>query len=399
MENHIVAQILITFGGLFLLGLVADLIGRHSPLPRVTLLLLSGFTIGPSVLDLLPPFVDQWFPVVTNIALAMIGFLLGQKMTKTAFMKMGREVFSMSLGVVLTTATLVFIVLFWFGVSFEVAMLLAAISTATAPAATVDVVREYRAKGKFTDALLGVVAIDDAWGLLLFSLVLAIIHPGGGATGALSIVAGGAWDIGGAMLLGLLLGIPMVYLTGRISPGEATQAEALGMVIFCAGLAVWLDVSYLLATMVLGSVVANFAKHHDRPFHAIEGVEWPFLIIFFLLAGAALEVGTLCQVGLLGLGYIFLRVAGRLLGSAIGGKIGRADLQTSRWMGVALLPQAGVAIGMVLLASQRFPEFKDIILPVILGSTVFFELIGPVLTRQALIRAGNISPPKGRTDS
>ncbi len=393
MENHVAAQILVTFGGLFLLGLVADLVGRHTPLPRVTLLLLSGFVIGPSVLDLLPSFTDQWFPVLTNIALAMIGFMLGQKMTSSTFHNLGRIVFGMSVGVVLTTASLVFLVLFFFGVPFEVSLLLAGISTATAPAATVDVVRESCAEGKFTDALLGVVAIDDALGLFLFSLILAIVQSAGGQIGAIQILAAGAWEIGGAVLLGTILGIPMAYLTGRIRPGEAAQAEALGVVLLCAGLAVWLEVSYLLAAMVLGAVVANFAKHCDRSFHAIEEVEWPFLILFFLLAGSALQIETIGQVGLLGLGYIVLRVVGRMMGSWVGGKIGNADPQMTRWMGMALLPQAGVAIGMVLLASQRFPELEDILLPIILGSTVFFELIGPVLTRLALLHVGNIPPP------
>ena len=392
MENHVAAQVLMTFGGLFLLGLIADLVGRHTPLPRVTLLLLSGLVIGPSVLDWLPSFTDQWFPVLTNSALTMIGFMLGQKMTLATFRKLGRPVFGMSVGVVLVTASLVFLTLLFFGVPFEISLLLAGISTATAPAATVDVVSECRAEGNFTDTLLGVVAIDDAWGLFLFSLILAIVQLAGGQVGALHILTTGAWEIGGAVLLGLVLGVPMAYLTGRIRPREATQAEAFGIVLLCAGLAVWLDISYLLAAMVLGAVVANFAKHHDRPFHAIEGVEWPFLILFFLLAGAALQIETIGQVGLLGLGYIALRVVGRILGSWFGGKIGHVDSQTSRWMGIALLPQAGVAIGMVLLASQRFPEIKDILLPVILGSTVFFETIGPVLTRFALLRVGDIAP-------
>jgi len=399
MENHVAAQILVTFGGLFLLGLIADLVGRHTPLPRVTLLLLSGFVIGPSVLDLLPPFTDQWFPVLTNIALAMIGFMLGQKMTLSSFRNLGRAVFGMSVGVVLTTASLVFIVLFLFGVPFEIALLLAGISTATDPAATIDVVREYQARGKFSDTLVGIVAIDDVLGLLLFSLISVVVQSVGGQVGAIHIITTAAWEIGGAVLLGALLGLPMAYLSGRILPGEATQAEALGLVLLCTGLAVWFEVSYLLAAMVLGSVVANFCKHCNRPFHAIEGVEWPFLILFFLLAGAALHIEALGQVGLLGLGYIFLRVAGRIMGGWVGGRIGKTDSQITRWMGIALLPQAGVAIAMVLLSSQRFPELSDILLPVILGSTVIFELTGPVLTRLALLRVGNVIPNKKHSSS
>lgn len=391
-ENHVIAQILFTFGGLFLIGLIADLIGRHTPLPRVTLLLIVGFLIGPSVCDWLPSFTDDWFPVLTNIALAMIGFMLGQKMTRSTFKRLGRPVLAISLGVVLATALSVFIVLVLFGVAMEIALLLSAIATATAPAATVDVVREYDSKGEFSDALLGIVAVDDAWGLLLFSFVLAIVQSLSGQTGLVAVISAGVWELGGAIVLGLLLGVPMAFLTGRIHPGESTQAEALGMVLLCAGLAVWFEVSYLLSAMVLGAVVANFATHCDRPFNAIEKVEWPFLILFFLLAGASLQVQALWKVGFLGLGYIVLRICGRILGGWIGGSIGHADKHMCRWIGFALLPQAGVAIGMVLLASQRFPDLRGVLLPVVLGATVFFELVGPVMTRMALSRVGDITP-------
>ena len=231
-------------------------------------------------------------------------------------------------------------------------------------------------------------------GLLLFSLILAGLQSAAGVGDVVAIITAGVWDIGGAVILGFVIGVPMVYLTGHIRPGEATQAEALGLVMLCAGLAVWFDVSYLLATMVLGIVVANFAKFCERPFRAIEGVEWPFLILFFLLAGASLHLSDVGQVGVIGIGYVFLRIIGRILGGIVGGKISHMGKEITCWMGVALLPQAGVAIGMVLLAVQRFPELGDILLPIILGSTVMFEIIGPVLTRHALLRIGDISPSK-----
>lgn len=385
-----IAEILITFGGLFLFGLLADLLGRHTPLPRVTLLLLTGFFLGPSVLDWLPHFTTDWFPVLTDIALTMIGFLLGQKLTLVKLQDMGRSVMMMSIGEVMLTTLLVFSVLVLFGIPMELALLLAGIAPATAPAATMDVVHESRAKGKFTDTLLGIVAIDDAWGLLVFSVLLAIAELITGKNGATVALGSAAWEIGGALLLGLMLGLPMAYVTGRILPGEPTQAEALGLVLLCAGLAEWAQVSFILTAIVLGTVVANLAKHHEQPFHAIEGIEWPFLVLFFLLAGAALHVNMLPQIGLLGAGYIVLRVAGRILGTRLGGWAAGTDKVTRSWMGLALLPQAGVAIGMALLASQRFPGIKDIILPVVLGSTVIFELFGPVMTRRVLIRMGEV---------
>ncbi len=390
MTDTSIAQVLVTFGGLFLIGLMADLLGRFTALPRVTLLLMAGFVIGPSVLDWLPDFTHQWFPVLTDIALAMIGFLLGQNMTRARLAELGRPVLAMSVGEVVGTALLVFSVLVLFGVPADIALLLAGIAPATDPAATLDVVREYRTKGRFTDSLLGIVAIDDAWGLLVFSLLLATAQAMHAQSGVADIMLSGLWGVGGAIVLGVLLGLPMAYLTGRIHPGEPSQAEALGLVLLCAGLAEWAGVSYILSAMVLGAVVANLAKHHERSFRAIEGIEWPFLILFFLLAGSALHVQALTVVGTLVAAYIGLRIVGLTFGAWLGGRITGTPTNIRNWMGLALLPQAGVAIGTALLASQHFPNIKDVILPVVLGSTVFFELIGPIITRWTLVKVGDL---------
>lgn len=386
-----VAQVLITFGGMFLLGLLADLLGRRTALPRVTLLLLAGFAIGPSALDWLPAFTGQWFPVLTDIALAMIGFLLGQNLTRERFEELGRSVLAMSLGEVALTTLLVFTGLLVFGVPVELALLLAGIAPATDPAATIDVVHENEARGKFTDTLLGIVAIDDAWGLLAFTVLLALAQVFSGHGVPIESLLTGLYEIGGAIVLGLLLGLPMAYLTGRIRPGEPTQAEALGVVLLCAGIAKWLGVSYILAAIVLGAAVANVATHHMRLFRAIKGIEWPFLILFFLLAGAALNVQALAQAGALSIAYIGLRVTGRILGTSLGGRMAGVEPSVRNFMGLALLPQGGLAIGVALLASQHFPNLADMILPVILGSTVAFEIAGPVATRWTLKKVGDSS--------
>jgi Kef-type K+ transport system membrane component KefB len=143
--------------------------------------------------------------------------------------------------------------------------------------------------------------------------------------------------------------------------------------------------------MVMGAVVANLARHHGRPFHAIEGIEWPFMILFFVFAGMSLELRSLMNIGFIGVAYIFLRIGGRLFSAWCCGFWRLVEPQTSRWMGMALMPQAGVAMGMGLLAAERFPQLKDVILTVVIGTTIFFELVGPVFTRTALSRVGEIS--------
>lgn len=385
--NHAV-PILLTIGGIFLVGLFADLIGRRTPLPRVTLLLLAGLLVGPEALDLLPAFTKDWFPVLTNLALAMIGFLIGQKIRPESLHRLGRRVLILSSSKVMLAAVFVFVGLLLLGVQLEAALLLAGIAPATAPAATFDVVRESEAEGEFTDTLLGIVAIDDGWGIILFSILLSIAEGIAGATGSVSVLLSAAWELFGALAIGALLAAPMAYLTGHIARGEPTQAEALGFVLLCAGISLWAEVSYILACMTLGALVSSFAAHHRRPFQAIEGIEWPYLILFFLLAGASLHIDALTSVGLIGAAYIGLRASGLYLGAQIGGRISGAPPRIYNWIGVAVLPQAGVALGLVLVAAQAFPALENLILPTVLGTTVVFELIGPVAARFALRKAG-----------
>ncbi len=137
-------------------------------------------------------------------------------------------------------------------------------------------------------------------------------------------------EFSGALLLGLFIGIPAAYLTGRLKKGEPQQTEALGVVFLTAGLALWLDVSFLLAGMTAGMVIANFARHHGRAFHQIEHLQWPFMILFFLLAGAALDVSALWQVGLIGLAYAALRILARIIGGWVGATAMGTDPATAQ---------------------------------------------------------------------
>ena len=378
------SQFLLALGGFFLLGLVTDLLGRHTFLPRVTLLLLFGIAIGEEALDLIPSIFTNNFEIIADMALLMIGFLLGGKLTIASLRKSGNKILWISISAVIGPVVMVILGLTLIGVSFEVAILLGCIASATAPAATMDTVIEANYKGPFAETLLSIVAFDDVWGLILFSIGIAVAAAISGMDGGLSPITIVAYELGGAVILGLLIGLPAAYLTGRIKPGQPILTEALGIVFVCGGLALLLDVSFLIASMVMGAVIVNLAKHHEYPFHAIEDIEWPFMIIFFILAGALLDISGLKDIGLIGLIYIICRIIGKIVGALIGSKYSGADPLTRRWMGVALLPQAGVAMGMALVAASQFPDYRQLLLSVVISTTVFFEIIGPVFTRIAL---------------
>lgn len=384
------AQILLTLGGILLLGLATDVMGQRTFLPRVTLMLLFGMLIGPGMLDLIPAVVSDRFELIASMALLMVGFLLGGRLNRSTLRRSGREIISISLTAVIGTTLIVLLGLMLVGVPLEIAILLGCIASATAPAATIDIVMESGYKGPFAELLLAIVALDDAWGLIIFSLGLALVAALVGVDGHASPLLAALKDIGGSAILGLLIGLPAAYMTGRIRQGQPMLTEALGLVFICGGLALWLDVSFLIASMVMGSVVANLATHHEYPFHAIEDIEWPFMVIFFVLAGASLEFSTLGDIGLIGSVYVLCRVAGKVLGAWLGGSYSGAGRETRSWMGIAMLPQAGAAMGMALVATNLLPEYRQVVLSVVISTTVLFELIGPAFTRLALRRSDGL---------
>lgn len=385
------SQILIVVGVVLLLGLAANAIGRKIRIPRVTLMLLFGLGIGPLGLDLVPGS-GEWFSVVASMALALVGFNLGGKLTATALREHGREVFWISVAVTVMTASLVFGGLLAVGVPLVAAMLLAGVSTATAPAATLDVVRESRRDTVFTRILLGVVALDDAWGLILFSVLLAVAQGLTNDSGSVEVLLDGAWELFGACGLGALLGLVLVFLIERTDSGPVSLLESLGAVFLCAGVALQLEVSYLLATMTMGAVVAANVRVKSLTFRATENANAPILVLFFVFAGASLRLDELREAGVVVLAYVLTRIAGRVIGGWIGGALVGAPRHTRAWTGAALLPQAGVALGMALVASERSAELGALILPVALAGTFIFELVGPVATRQAVLQEGKPTP-------
>ena len=384
------AEFLLTLGGILLLGLLTTALSKYTLLPRVTLLLIFGSIIGDQMLDIIPHVFSERFDLIADMTLLMVGFLLGGKLTKDFLKGSARKVIQVSISAALGTTLIVTSGLILAGVSVEISILLGCIAAATAPAAVMDVVTESGKSNKFSKLLLSIVALDDAWALILFGLGMAFVSGMNGLGGDANFVMKALAEIGGAIVLGLAIGLPASYLTGRVKQGKPTLTEALGLVLVCGGLALWLGVSYLIAAMVMGAVVANLAGHHEFTFHEIEGIEWPLMVVFFVLAGASLDFAAFKDIGWIGIVYILCRSIGKYLGATFGCYISSTGNKTKNWLGAALLPQAGVAIGLALVASHHIPEIqRQVLLTIVIGSTVIFEIIGPVFTRLALQRVND----------
>jgi Kef-type K+ transport system membrane component KefB len=382
-------------GLMLLAGYAAHLIGPKIYIPNVSLLLLAGVVCGPAVLGLVPDQVTQWFPFVAHMALAMVGFLLGESFVGKEIKEKGRMILGITIGETIFTVGLVLVGLLIVGTPVALALVLAGIAPASAPAAIFETVREGECKGPLTDTVLGVVAIDDALGVILFSILLVVAQTVTSETAHYWQLVTGLWEVCGAVLVGIAISFPMLWATTKVRKGRATLAEAGGFVFLCAGIASALEVSYLLSTMVLGAIMANRGHSNLRPFHEIEGVREPFLAVFFVLAGLGFQPDKLTTLGVIGLVYIAARTVGLILGGNVAGKMVHAPKEIQSRIGWCILTQAGVALGFALLAQERLPQYSDRILPLVVGTTIIFEISGPIIARWHLQKAGELRNTAG----
>lgn len=379
-----VAADLLALGLVFALALAVEAVASRTRLPRVTLLLLMGVVVGPHGAGLLPATWTVHFTWLAPLALTMVGFLLGGRL---ASLIDGDGVgLAVRASLIVTVATFVVVAgVSWLaGATPVLAVLLASASLATDPAATWEVVLGRGEPGPLGRLLLGIVALDDAWGLLLFSLALAALDLlAGQGGGAVPLLHAGR-EILGALLLGLLLGRGLGLIAGRVREGEATVVEAVTVVLLCTGLSLWLEVSFLLTAMTAGWVLARTGRHLQEPFHEIAHLEWPLLLMFFVMVGARLDLGALAGLAGLGAVYVLARVVGRVAGGLACGGPRSLAIRQRVWLGLGLLPQAGVAMGVALVAAGRYPAEAEALLGVVTGAVVLFELAGPIFTRWAL---------------
>ncbi len=382
-------------GFILIAGLFSARLINKIKFPAVTAYLLLGILIGPSILNLTSQELINSSGFISNIVLGLIAFGLGQSFTREFFRNIGRPVLWISiLEAVLPWVLVTLSFFFILKQPFYVALLFGAIASATAPAATVMVVREYKAKGRFTDILLGVVAIDDAWCLIIFALSLAIskalaFHTSN--TFVFKVIFHSLIEIIGALMLGGLIACFATLFSKFIRTQTELLIYTLGFILLTTGLAILLHLSVLLANMFLGTVLININKSNLEFFDVLKLIDSPLYLLFFVLAGANLEIGLLKGIGITGIIYIFFRTTGKTVGSVWGGYIVKVEERIRRYLGLGLLPQAGVALGCALIAKSDFPEVGSMIFTTIVATTVIYELIGPLCTKYALQKAGEIT--------
>ncbi len=385
---------LLSAGLILLLGFIGARLLKYARLPSVTAFLLVGILIGPHVLNLVTEGIFAASDFFSSLVLGVIAFSLGENFRLEEIKKGMKQVMWISLTAALVTWLLVsgaiISYLIIVGQPMYPAIVLGAAASATAPAATVLVIREYRASGFFTEMLLKVVAIDDAWCLMLAALAIAFANAMRADVFQISIVFAGIGEIFGALIIGASFGYLFSFLRRFVKTSEEFLVYIFGLILLNVGFSIAIHVSILLSSMMMGIVVINLARENYKFFEVIRTVDAPLYLIFFILAGAHLDFTILYKMGIVGVLYIIFRVIGKVYGAKLGARISKAPKPIENWIGLTLTPQAGVALGIGLVAKSTFPDFGNYIFTVIAATTVIFELVGPLLTKICLIKVGEI---------
>lgn len=386
-------NIIFYVGLLLCIGLGGAKLIRRLRLPAVTGYLIAGLLVGPYVTKIVPVEVVETLGFLSTVALGFIAFSIGGEFKMSYFKRVGLTPVVIAITESFGAVILVITVLVLAGFDLPFSIMLGAIAAATAPAATVMVIKQYRAKGIVTETLLSVVAIDDATALMAFALSTAIAQSmmSGNSGNILSSMATPIMEIAFALLIGAVLAFIFAFVM-KTSTGKNSQLTlTVGFVLIAVGLAKTFNLSELLTCMAFGAVFTNLYNASEKIMQIADDFTPPLLLLFFVLSGAELNLAILPQIGLVGILYVVFRVIGKYFGAAFGAKIMHADERIVKYLGPALVPQAGVAIGLSLVATTVVPEFGAQIRAVILCGTLIYELVGPAIAKWALTQAGEIA--------
>jgi Kef-type K+ transport system membrane component KefB len=386
---------LLSAGLILLLGFIGARLLKYIRLPNVTAFLVVGIIIGPHLLNLITEEIFTASGFFTNLVLGIIAFSLGENFRLDKLRTDMKQVVWISViaafavWILVSTSLIVYFTII--NMPIYLAIVLGAAASATAPAATVLIIREYRASGFLTELLLKVVAIDDAWCLIFAAMAIAFGNAVRADVFQISIIFAGLGEIFGALIVGALLGYISSFLSRFVTTRDELLIFVLGFMLLNVGLSIALKLSVLLSSMMMGLMVINLAHENYKFFEVLRSIDTPLYLIFFILAGAHLDFSILQQMGIAGILYVLFRTIGKVYGAKIGAKVSNAPKTAGNWLGLALTPQAGVALGIGLVAKSAFPEFGNYIFTIIAATTVIFELIGPLLTKYSLTKAGEIA--------
>ena len=409
------ASILLSLSIALLAGLLLSRLAKKVQLPAVSAYLIAGVLIGPFMLGALGiPGIGitenqiEGFSSISDLALGFIAFSMGNEFRLAQLKKIGKQATIIGVFQALFTTVVVDMVLIALHfiipdkLSLPATIILASVATATAPAATLMVVKQYKAKGPVTDVLLPVVALDDAVGLVVFAISFGVAKSiATGAVGVLSVILEPLLEILLSLALGFVMGLLFTLCERYFHSRSKRMAVTVTFVMMTVAISclqfqigsVHISFSSLLACMMLGTVFCNFCDVSEELMERADRWTTPVLILFFVISGAGLELSVFADatVVVIGIIYIIARSLGKYFGAGISARLTKSDPNIIKYLGITLLPQAGVALGMAIKAMELGPD-GAIVRNITLFAVMIYEIIGPFLTKIALTKAGDIQP-------
>lgn len=403
------SMVIVEIAIIVLAGLVMGRLAEKVKIPDVTGFLIAGLLIGPISGLLGHRIISEeslhTYSVISNIALGFIAFQVGNELWLGKLRKTGMKIVIITIIQAVATVVSVIAILLVFGVALPISLVLGAIAAATAPAPIMILMKKYRTKGELTDTILPVVGLDDAVGVIIFGILLSISVSITGNSGATltvwEMVKHPVMELGYSIFIGSFVGISAGLALKTITKNHERQSKNLNVVIIAVfvttGLSMYFNASPILTPMIAGAFVTNLINkdcYHTEE-HTIVQFIPPLMILFFTMAGAELNFEVVGAAGIIGLGYIVGRLIGKIFGSYVGCKITKSSPIVSKYLGLSLLPQSGVAIGLATAAYIAFDSVDNhyavVIKNVTLAAVLCFELFGPLLVKMAFKKAGEIT--------
>jgi len=400
-NHHLIFGVGVLLLGGYTLGKLAQVF----KLPAVTGYIVAGLLLGDSITGLVHVEMTPNLRIITDIALGIIAITIGGEFNRAKLKRLGMDIVIITVVQLLATFAVVSAALFLFRLPLVYSLLLGAIASATAPAATVVIIQELRARGDYVDTLYGVVALDDAGCVVLFALVFAFVASFSG-TGAeipsFSATVGSAFmEIFSSIVVGFFGGLGLHYLTFKKTNQNEILILSLSMILLITAFAIALHLSPLLANMMAGAVIINISPRGIRALRALTPLTPPLYAAFFAIAGTELNLGIISSkaVVILGTVYILARAVGKYGGVWLGAALAKSQKRIRNNLGLSMLPQAGVAIGLVLfiqttqLYLTSLPDIKfifDQMVNIVLFAVLINELVGPPLSKYGILRGADI---------
>ena len=385
-----VSVTLISLSVMFTAGFILTRLTKMLSLPNVTGYIIAGIIVGPYFLNIITQELADKMSFIGDIALSFIAFDVGKFLTKKVFKETGYQIILITLFESLIPGIMIALTMnYVFHLGWKFSLLLGAIAIATAPASTIMTINQYKASGNFVNSLIQIVALDDVVSLLVFSIITVFFNVDGNTNSFIAAAIPILYNIL-ALVIGFLCGILLSKLLTEKRSYENRLILTITILLGISGLCSIFDISPLLACMLFGSTYISITDDKEL-YSQMNNFTPPILALFFILSGTKLDINSLSTLGLIGVVYFIIRIVGKYIGAFLGCEFVKAEKNIRNYLGVALIPQAGVSIGLAFLAQRILPvEIGNMLLSIILSSSVLYELIGPISAKYALIKSGAI---------